>query len=252
MDRMERWKDGVALVTGATSGIGLSTARLLAGAGMKVAITARNRERLEALRTELDPQGGRILVVPADLRKEEEIHRMFGSIRQSWGGVKVLINNAGLGFQGLLADQPADDWREMMEVNVLAMTLCMQEALKDMEAAGEGHIINISSIVAHRVLPGKMTCYAASKHAVRAFTEGLRMELAARKSPVRLGMISPGMVVTEFHERATKGAGDPQSFYTQFKALTPEDVADVVLYLLGTPPHVNINDVIMRSVEQAH
>ena len=161
-----------------------------------------------------------------------------------------MINNAGFGLQGDLSSQLPEDWREMLDINVLALSICTQEALKDMEGKGEAHIINISSIAAHRVPPGASPFYSASKHAVRALTEGLRIELAKKGSPVRLGMISPGLVETGFHDRATKGRGDSRAFYSRFKPLTSEDIAEVVCFLLATPPHVNIHDVIIRSTEQ--
>ena len=246
---LTRWKGKVALVTGASTGIGFATAPGLAKAGMRVAVTARNGGRLEELKASLD--GAAVLPVTADLQQEADIRKLFQRVREAWGGVDVLINNAGLGYLGQLSEQSPEDWRAMLDVNVMALSLCVQEALADMKSKPEGHIINISSIAGHRVPPSNANpWYAATKHAVRAITDALRIELVNAHRPVRVGMISPGVVETEFHDRATRGAGDSKAFYSTFKPLRAEDVADVVFYLLSTPPHVQIHDVVMRSIEQ--
>jgi NADP-dependent 3-hydroxy acid dehydrogenase YdfG len=250
---MERWKGKVALVTGASYGIGEATARDLAREGMKIVLTARSADRLEALRSELADDGAEVLIVPADLAKEGEIHRLFAEVRQAWGGVDVLINNAGLGLRGTYAEQDPQDWRTMLDINVFALSVCTQEALRDMESRPEGHIINVSSIAGHRVPPGSDNpYYSATKHAVKAITDGLRTELVARKSKVRVAMISPGMVETNFHEVATGGAGDSAAHYSRYRVLDAADVSDVIVYMLSTPPHVAIHDVVMRSNEQVN
>ncbi len=253
MTGMERWQGKVALVTGASAGIGLAVAEALARAGMKTALTARRADKLEALQKRLAGQGGEALALPADLRKEAEIAGLFGRLRDAWGGVDVLINNAGLGLYGALAAQAPAEWRTMLDVNVFALSLCMQEALRDMDGKPEGHIVNVSSIAGHRVPPNASALYySATKHAVKALTDGLRMELVARKSPIRVGMISPGMVKTEFHQVSTGGAGASADFYARFRVLDAADVADGIVYMLAAPPHVAIHDIVMRSVEQPH
>lgn len=253
MEGLTRWKGKVALVTGASAGIGAAAAEALARAGMKTAVTARGAERLNALKTRLEAEGCQVLAVPADLRKEADIHGLFAAVRKAWGGVDVLINNAGLGYVGSLAGQPPSDWRDMLEVNVFALSVCSQEALKDMAGKAEGHIINISSLAGHRVPPGTNNAYySATKHAVKALTDAMRMELVAGQSPIRVGMISPGMVETEFHERATKGTGDSHAFYGRFRVLDASDVVDAMCYMLAAPPHVAIHDIIMRSTSQTN
>ena len=253
MEGLARWSGNTALVTGASEGIGAAAAEALARAGMKTVITARSAERLEQLQARLEGAGGQVLAVPADLRVESDIHRIFDTVRKKWGGLDVLINNAGLGFVGALSDQPPSDWRDMLDVNVFALSVCSQQALKDMEGRAEGHIINISSIAGHRVPPGTNNAYySATKHAVKAFTDAMRMELVERQSPIRVGMMSPGMVETEFHDRATKGEGDSHAFYGRFRVLDAADVAGAMCYMLAAPPHVAIHDIVMRSVAQAH
>ena len=252
MINLERWAGKVALVTGGSSGIGEATVRLLAEAGMRVVAVARDRKRLEAIKAEVETHGSQMLAIGADLTREAEITALFDQIRQEWGGVDVLINNAGLGFAGSLADQSPEDWRAMLELNVTALSICTQQALKDMESRPEGHIIHISSITGHRVPPfGSGPFYAATKHAVNALVDGLRMELHAKGSNVRVGAVSPGLVETQFSERSKRKPGD-KSAYQQFKVLEARDIAQAVAYMLATPHHVQIHDIILRPRLQPH
>ena len=241
---MSKWNNEVALVTGASSGIGWGVALALGRVGMKVAVTGRRKEQLEALSELLSDNEAKGLVIPADFSREEDIANVFERIRSEWGGVRVLINNAGLGYQEDLARGTAESWREMLDVNVLALTLCMQEAIKDMESAGLGQIINISSMAGHRVpLGGHVGMYSATKHAVKALTEAMWGELAAKGSPIKIGTISPGMVETEFHDKMGADA-------IEIKMLQPDDIADAVCFLLSTPAHVQINEMMMRPIGQ--
>ena len=245
MNSMERWKNKVALVTGASSGIGQSVARLLADEGMRVVLVARDKDRLDTLQAEIETQGGQTLTIGADLTNEGDITNMFDQIRGTWGGVDVLINNAGLGYVGTLNGQEPDDWRVMLDLNVMALSICTQQALRDMEQRSEGHIIHISSLAGHRVPALGNVFYAASKHAVVALTEGLRLELQAKSSNVRIGAISPGLVETEFSERAKRNPGDT-SAYQDFKVLEADDIAHAIYYQLSTPHHVQVHDIILR------
>jgi NADP-dependent 3-hydroxy acid dehydrogenase YdfG len=228
-------------------------AHALGGLGMKVAVAGRRKERLDAVVQALKAEGAEGLATPVDLRSEPDILRMFRAVHEQWGPLDVLINNAGLGYNGTIADAPTADWKEVLDVNVLAFTICIREALKDMADKQDAAIINISSIAGHRVPPGARgnTFYAASKHAVKAITDGLRFELVNRKSKIKMGMISPGMVKTEFHARSTRSADKPAA-YADFRVLDPEDVAQAAVYMLSTPRHVQIHDIVMRTVEQPH
>jgi NADP-dependent 3-hydroxy acid dehydrogenase YdfG len=250
MEDIERWRGKVALVTGASSGIGAAIAKALAAAGLKVAVAARDPERMARIEATIQAGGGVGACFPVDLSKVESIHALFGAVRKRWGGVDVLINNAGLGFNGPQATGKPEEWREMLDVNVLALAVCCQEALKDMEGKQDAAIYNISSLAGHRVVGNRgVDFYAATKFAVRALTDGLRFELAAKQSPVKLGMISPGMVDTDFDSRAKRGQSRAKA---PFELLKPEDIADVVLYLLGTPRRVQIHDILIRPVGQQH
>lgn len=244
---ISKWKNQVALVTGATSGIGRSIALALGQAGMKIVVTGRRKNRLNELVDILRNYEAEALAVPADFSREQDITRVFEFIRTEWGGTRVLINNAGLGYKQDLASISAESLREMVNVNILALTLCMQEAIKDMECAGLGQIINISSMAGHRVPVGGASpmvgMYSATKHAVKALTEAMLGELAAKSSPIKIGAISPGIVDTEFHYKA---GVDP----IEIKMLSPDDIADAVFYLLSTPEHVQVSDVMIRPIGQ--
>jgi NADP-dependent 3-hydroxy acid dehydrogenase YdfG len=163
----------VALVTGASSGIGRAIALKLAQEGYRLALGARRLERLEELATELQALGAEVLIQAVDLRQEADILAFFQAIRQRWGGVDVLINNAGLGHKQSLLDGDTEAWRDMLEVNVLALCICTREATRDMrQRGGKGHVVHISSMSGHRV-PGGSGVYSATKFAVRSLTEGL-------------------------------------------------------------------------------
>lgn len=240
----------VALVTGASSGIGWAIAQSLAHKGYRIVICARRQERLEALQEKLMANGAEVMVQAADLRQESDILRLFEAIRQRWGGVDVLVNNAGLGRKSPLMDGDTAAWREMLEVNVLALCICTREAVRDMRQRGDrGHIIHISSLSGHRV-PGGSGVYAASKFAVRALTEGLRKELRAADSQIRVSAISPGFTETEFAENYHGDATKAGEVYSRFPVLQPEDIANAVTYVLEQPEYVQVHDVLVRSTFQ--
>jgi NADP-dependent 3-hydroxy acid dehydrogenase YdfG len=248
---LSKWENQVALVTGASSGIGWGVALALGRAGMRVAITGRRSEQLNELLNLLNDHEVEGLAIPADFSREDDVVEVFDRIRSEWGGVRVLINNAGLGYQEDLAKGSAKSWREMLDVNVLALTVCMQEAIKDMQPAGLGQIINISSVAGHRVPLGKQFgMYSATKHAVKALTEAMWGELASKGSPIKIGTISPGTVETEWHAKAFGDAAKAQQRYDETKSLQPDDIADVVCFLLSIPAHVQVNEITLRPIGQ--
>ena len=242
---MERWKGRVALVTGASSGIGAAIAERLLAAGMKVALLARRAERLEALASR-----GEALVVRCDLRDTDALEGAFETIRERWGGVDVLVNSAGLGHDAPLTSGSTEAWREMLEVNVLALAVCTREALADMRRRGDdGHVIHIASMSAHRV-PGGSGMYSATKFAVRSLTEGLRKELRELGSGCRVTAISPGNVATEFHQVCFGDEAIAQRIYADSGALDAADVADSVMHALSAPATVEVHDILMRPTRQ--
>jgi NADP-dependent 3-hydroxy acid dehydrogenase YdfG len=247
MNGMEAWRSRVALVTGASSGIGRATAARLAGAGMRVVATARRRAELDALAAEA---GGELWARPADLRDEAQILELFGEVRQRWGGVDVLVNNAGLGHHAPLIGGSTAHWREMLELNVLSLCVCTREAIADMRRRGDdGYVLHVSSMAAHRV-PRGSAVYSATKFAVRSLTEALRQELREAESGIRVTALSPGFVETEFAERYHQSAEAAARTYGRYPCLQPADVADMVIFALSRPPHVQIHDVLVRPTQQ--
>lgn len=245
---MVRFKGKVALVTGASAGIGRTVAKMLAENGMRVAVCARRAERLAELAAEVPAADW--LTRSVDLRDEAEIGALFAEIRRRWGGVDVLVNNAGLGHDAPLSSGRTEHWRETLELNVLALSVCTREALSDMRRRGDdGHVVHVSSMAAHRVPPGS-GMYSASKFAVRALTEALRQELREAGSRIRVSAVSPGYVETEFAAHYFKSQEAARKTHGRFKVLAPADVAEAVRYLLSAPPHVQVHDILMRPTEQ--
>lgn len=249
MEGMKAWAGKVALITGASSGIGRAAAARLAAAGLKVAVCARRSERLDALRRQIE---GELMPLAVDLRDEGQILAAFAEVRERWGGVDVLINNAGLGHAAPLMTGASAHWREMLEVNVLALCICTREALSDMRRRGdEGHVIHISSMAAHRVPQGSGV-YSASKYAVRSLTEGLRQELREAKSNIRVSAISPGFVETEFAARYHRSEEAARATYGRYPVLSADDIADAIVFVLGSPPHMQVHDLLLRPTQQGH
>ena len=236
------------VVTGASSGIGTALAQAFADAGARLVLGARRLDRLDALAAELRGRGASVEVRRTDMRVEADVVGLVRSAVDAFGGVDVLVNNAGLGKAAPLSSSPSEPWREMLEVNVLGLCIATREAVRDMDRRGvAGHVVHVASMAAHRVPPGSGV-YAASKFAVRALTEALRQELRARQSPIRVTQVSPGYVETEF---AQVFSGD-DSVYRRLKALEPGDVARAVLWAVSQPAHVEVHDVLVRPTAQGN
>ena len=247
---MSPWKGRVALVTGASAGIGAAVTRRLLAEGMRVVGCARRVDRVQEMMKNADPSGERSLALAVDLRNLSEIEAMFQVIRDKWGGIDVLINNAGLGHNAPLLSGDPEHWREMLEVNVLALSVCTKEAVKDMRERGDnGYIIHLGSMSGHRV-PGGSGIYSATKFAVRSLTEGLRAELRALESNIRVSALSPGFVETEFAEQYHKSSEKAVETYSRFKVLDVEDMANSIVYMLSSPPHMQVHDLLVRPTQQ--
>jgi len=247
---LERWRGRVALITGASGGIGEAIARRLADAGMKVALVARREERIIALASELAAAGKQARAWRGDLGVQADVFGLFSSIQRHWGPVDLLVNNAGTGMMGPLQEGHWEDWIETLNVNVAAPALCAREALRTMTAGQDGQIINIGSIYGHRGQVPGFAFYQASKFALRALTDTLRAELFASGAQVRVAMISPGMVATGFRERASGGALTYDSYFEKLQPLLPADIADAVIYILTTPSHVQVQDILLSPMGQ--
>lgn len=244
---LSRWAGRVALVTGASSGIGRAIAVDLGRLQMKVAVAGRNRDALEATAKSVREAGGESLVVAGDQCEVETNRRFFAETAAHWGPVDVLVNCAGtLGGRTLLET----DWDEMqaaLDLNVRAALLCMREAAAAMRGRDEAAIINISSMTGHRVVPGTPALYAATKHALRLLTDGVRNELAERGDHVKVALVSPGLVDTPWHSQPdglVARGGYP------YPPLQPADVAAAVRYILAAPRGVQVCDIQLRPAAQ--
>ncbi len=238
----------VAIVTGASSGIGEATTRAFVGRGMKVAAVARRHERLQDLALgALGP--GEVWPVEADVSDEAEVNRVAAETAKRWGRVDVLIANAGVMLLGPILDANTDEWRTMMNVNVLGVMYCVHAVLPIMTRQKRGDIITISS-VAGRVARANNGVYAATKFAVRAFSESLRQEGA--KKNIRVTTIEPGAVATELTEHIGNAEAKEwaQQFYGSMEILKSEDIAEAVLYALEQPPYADVNEILIRPTEQ--
>jgi len=242
----------VALVTGASSGIGEATALALAAEGATVAIAARRRDRLEALAEKIDAHS-RALVLETDVTDEAQVRAMVRQTVTDLGGLDVLINNAGLMLLGPILDAPTEEWRRMVECNLLGLLYCTHAALPHLLAAAEGgrgvaDVVNVSS-VAGRVARLNSGVYNATKWGVGAFSESLRQEVTKRH--VRVTLVEPGAVATElaWHNRPEV----LEMMAGNFAGVTPlqaEDIASAVLFAVTQPRHASVNEVLVRPTEQ--
>ena len=234
----------VALVTGASSGIGEATARVLAENGCKVILAARREARLNALAAEL---GEGTLAAPADVSDPAACAALVARTLERFGSLDILINNAGLGLYGSIAEGDPEDWRKMFDVNVLGVLYTTRASVRQMLRQGAGDILFISSLAGRRVPRADGTVYAATKHAVSAIAEGLRMDVHGKG--VRVINVEPGLVRTEFPESSHPSA---QEYYEEkeYAPLEVDDVARAVLYALDQPPRVSVNEIIVRPTEQ--
>ncbi len=247
--------DTVAVVTGASSGIGEATARALALQGARVVLAARRRERLEALAHQVEGSGGKAHVVEADVTDPVQGERVIEEAVKAFGRLDILINNAGVMLLGPIVNAPVQEWHRMIDLNLTALLRCTHAALPHLlKAASEqprrvADVVNISS-VAGRVARMNSGVYNATKFAVGAFSESLRQEVTTRH--VRVGLIEPGMVVTELqnHLRPEVREALKGRFASINDPLQAEDIADAIAYMVTRPRHVAINEMLIRPTEQ--
>jgi NADP-dependent 3-hydroxy acid dehydrogenase YdfG len=239
----------VALVTGASSGIGEATAIALAEAGAAVAIAARRRNRLDALAGKLRGGGARVLQLDLDVTDEQACTAAVARTRDELGGLDVLVNNAGVMLLGTIVGADTEDWRRMVQTNVMGVMYMTAAAIEGMVDQGSGDIVNMSSVAGRQARKGAGV-YNASKWAVNAFSESLRQEVTGRG--VRVGLVEPGAVATELTDHITRPDAKAASvqMYTSMRALQAEDIARAVLYLVTQPPHVAVNEVLIRPTDQ--
>ncbi|XP_046672678.1 farnesol dehydrogenase-like isoform X2 [Homalodisca vitripennis] len=200
------------------------------------------------IKDKLTGKPGTFHPIKADITKEEDFDKAFEWIQNNLGGLDVLVNNAGVVVTSYISDGNLEDWRKIFELNVFAAGACAREAVKSMRARNiDGHIININSICSHWIpnLPG-IAPYSASKHAAKVISEGLRMDLASQKSKIKVTNISPGLVATPMLDSFKEG----KELNIFFEPLNAKDIADAVHYVLGTPPNVQVTELIIRPVQE--
>jgi NADP-dependent 3-hydroxy acid dehydrogenase YdfG len=250
---VDRLHGAVALVTGASSGIGQATAVALAEEGASLAVAARRLDRLEALGDRLG-QRTAVQVHKTDVTDEEQVHAMVASTVAEFGRLDILINNAGVMLLGPIEHAPTEEWRRMVNLNLLGLLYCTHAALPHLLRAaqddlrGVADLVNVSS-VAGRVARRDSGVYNATKWGVGAFTESFRQEFTTRK--VRAALVEPGATATELagHNRPEVLAEMAKNF-SGIERLTSEDIANAVLYVVTQPAHVAVNEVLVRPTDQ--
>jgi serine 3-dehydrogenase len=238
------------LITGASAGIGAACARAFAGEGARLVLAARRAERLQELADKLRGAGTDVLALELDVRDAAAVQSAIGALPAEWSAIEVLVNNAGLG-RGLdkLWEGSPVDWNEMIDTNVKGLLYVTGAVVPGMVRRGHGHVINLGSVAGHEVYPGGAV-YCGTKHAVGAITRGLRMDVLG--TGIRVSTVDPGMVETEFS--VVRFHGDQQRADNVYRNMTPlvaDDIADAVLWVATRPPHVNIDEIIIKPTDQA-
>jgi len=238
----------IALITGATSGIGRATAEEFAKHGINLILCGRRQERLDSIEKALSKQTD-VHTLNFDVRNKEKTLEAIASLPPEFQNIDILINNAG-NAHGLdpIQDGSLDDWDAMMDINVKGLLYVSKAIIPGMTERQSGHIINIGSSAGKEVYP-KGNVYCGSKHAVLAITEGMRIDL--NPFGIKVSAVNPGLVETEFSQVRFKGGSQADNVYKGYKALQPQDVAEVIYFAVSRPTHVNIADVLMFCTAQA-
>ena len=243
----------VAIVTGASSGIGYATSLALSKAGVRVAVGARRTDRLQELEKKIindkKDERGEIFIQKLDVTSKSNCDSFVDAVVRKWGKVDILINNAGLMPLSYFKNRKVEEWERMIDVNIKGVLYCTSAVISYMLDKKSGHIVNISSVAGRIVFPGA-SVYCATKHAITAFSEGLRKELSPEYK-IRVTCIEPGAVSTELLETITDDsmAGLIQAT-KNMEILQSEDIANAVLYAIQAPNHVNVNEILIRPTAQ--
>lgn len=244
-------KNKIVFITGASSGIGLSGAEIFAREGARLILAARREKKLINLAKKMKSKyKTECLVIRLDIRHQNEVEQKIKNIPANWKKIDILINNAGLS-RGLdkLHEGNLPDWEEMIDTNVKGLLYVSRAVIPLMVKRNKGHIVNIGSIAGHEVYPGG-NVYCATKHAVDALTKGMQIDLV--DTALRVSTVDPGMVETEFSEIRFRGdKARAKKVYTGIKPLTPDDIAEAILFCCTRPPHVNIHQLRIMPTAQA-
>jgi len=244
-------KGKVAIITGASSGIGYATALALSRAGAKVAAGARRTDRLESLQKDIAKNGGEIFTQKLDVTKKSDCDAFVDAVIKKWGAVDILVNNAGLMPLSFFKNLKVDEWDQMIDVNIKGVVYCTAAVITHMMSEKAGHIVNVSSVAGRIVFPSG-SVYCATKHAVAAFSEGLRQEFSAR-SNIRVTCIEPGEVATELLSTITDKALEKyveSAKQREAQQLKSEDIANAILFAVESPAHMNVNEILIRPTTQ--
>ncbi len=244
----------VALITGASSGIGEATAVALAADGAAVVLAARRRDKLEALAERLGGEGDKVLVLEVDVTDEAQTIKMVKDAVGHFGRLDTLVNNAGVMLLGPIQDAPTDEWRRMVNLNLLGLLYCTHAALPHLLRAAEGEprrvadVVNVSS-VAGRVARFNSGVYNATKFGVAAFSESLRQEVTKRH--VRVSLVEPGATATELASHLRPEVLEAMAAtYESLEILAAEDIANAIHYVVAQPRRVAVNEILVRPTEQ--
>ena len=246
---MSRNVDGkVIVITGASSGVGEASARLLSSQGATLVLGARRAERIQALADELNGKGGKALAVPTDVTDRTQVKHLVDSAVEKYGRVDVILNNAGVMPHSPLERLKVDDWEQMIDVNLKGVLYGIAAVLPHMKAQKNGHIINTSSVAGHKVRPGSAV-YAATKTAVLVISEGLRQEV--KPYNIRTTVISPGAMKTELADSITESdIADGVRKFADMIGVTAETFANIVSFTISQPEDVDINEILFRPTKQ--
>jgi NADP-dependent 3-hydroxy acid dehydrogenase YdfG len=238
----------VVVITGASSGLGEATARLLSAKGATVVLGARRGDRIRSLADELNAGGGKALAITTDVIYCDQVKRLVDGAVQAYGRIDVMINNAGLMPQAPLERLKVDEWDQTIDVNIKGVLYGIAAALPYMKQQKAGHIINVSSVAGHKVVPAGAV-YCATKHAVRALSEGLRMEV--KPYNIRTTVISPVAVATELPNSITEPdvAENIRKFYEAY-AIPAESFARAVAFAISQPEDMDVNEILFRPTRQ--
>lgn len=238
----------VVVITGASSGIGESTARLLAGEGAKVVLAARRKDRLDSLVEDIRAAGGSAISFKTDVTERDQVEKLVQNALNEHDRIDVIVNNSGIMQIAPIAALKVEEWDRMIDVNIKGLLYGIAAVLPTMQRQQSGHIINTASVVGFKVLAPGGTVYSATKFAVRAITEGLRIEV--KQHNIRTTMISPGVVATELPETSSD-EGTRKYLRDLYRIAIPvESIAHAIAYAIGQPADVEINELVIRPTAQ--
>jgi NADP-dependent 3-hydroxy acid dehydrogenase YdfG len=239
----------VAVVTGASSGIGEATAEALAAEGATVVVAARREERLVDLTKRIEESGGKVLAATCDVTDEAQAHGLIRRAEDEFGRVDILVNNAGVMLLSTVGKGLSEEWRRMFDVNVLGLLYATDAAIETMKRQGGGHLVNVSSVAGRKVTRDPSGVYAGSKFAVGAISEGLRQELL--EDSIRVTIVEPGAVATELTDHISdEDARESLGGLLNLEILQAEDIANAIVYAVTQPERVSVNEILIRPTQQ--